>query len=130
MRVRPGVAEQHEVPSVMLEGPSEIGAVEAYARGLEHRAGTGYHAEHAFLFTAADGTRRYGRYHWIPEAGEAFLTAEDGSKRGANFLRDELQARLRTGPVAFRLELQLAADGDPTDDPTTLWPADRPRVEL
>jgi len=93
-------------------------------------AQTGYHAEHAFLFTAADGTRRYGRYHWIPEAGEAFLTAEDGSKRGANFLRDELQARLRTGPVAFRLELQLAADGDPTDDPTTLWPADRPRAEL
>jgi catalase len=89
-----------------------------------------YHAEHAFLFTAADGSRRYGRYHFIPEAGERFLSAEEGGKRSANFLRDELQERLRGGPVAFRLQLQVAADGDPTDDPTTLWPADRPRVEL
>ena len=28
--------------------------------------------EHAFKFTAADGTSRFGRYHWIPEEpGEA-----------------------------------------------------------
>jgi catalase len=89
-----------------------------------------YHAEHAFLLTAADGSRRFGRYHFVPDAGEAFLSPEDGSKRSANFLRDELESRLRTGPVGFRLLLQVAADGDPTDDPTALWPADRPRVEL
>ena len=29
-----------------------------------------YHAEHAFKFTAADGTSRFGRYHWMPEAGK------------------------------------------------------------
>jgi catalase len=28
-----------------------------------------YYAEHAFKFTAADGTSRFGRYRWIPEAG-------------------------------------------------------------
>ncbi|HXD97789.1 MAG TPA: catalase family peroxidase [Candidatus Acidoferrum sp.] len=89
-----------------------------------------YHAEHAFLFTAADGSRRFGRYHFVPEAGEAFLSAEDGGKRSANFLTDELRERLRGGPIAFRLQLQLAGAGDPTDDPTVLWPADRPRVEL
>jgi len=91
---------------------------------------TSYHAEHAFLFVAADGTRRYGRYHWTPEAGEVFLTPEDGAKRGPDFLREELTARVRTGPVGFRLSLQLAADGDPTDDPTALWPDSRERVEL
>jgi catalase len=89
-----------------------------------------YHAEHAFLLTAADGSRRFGRYHVVPDAGEVFLTPEDGSKRSANFLRDDLESRLGTGPVVFRLVLQVAADGDPTDDPTVLWPADRPRVEL
>jgi catalase len=93
-------------------------------------AQAGYHAEHAFLFTAADGSRRFGRYHFVPDAGEAFLSPEEGSTRSANFLRDELESRLRTGPVAFRLLLQIAADDDPTDDPTALWPADRPRVEL
>ena len=89
-----------------------------------------YHAEHAFLFTAADGSRRAGRYHFVPEAGEAFLSPEDGGTRSPDFLRDELEGRLRTGPVVFRLVLQVGAESDPTDDATRLWPADRPRVAL
>ena len=89
-----------------------------------------YHAEHAFRFTAADGSSRFGRYHWEPEAGEAYLSPDDASKRSANFLREELENRLQKGSVVFRLRLQLAAEGDPTDDVTALWPADRPRVEL
>jgi len=89
-----------------------------------------YYSEHAFRFTAADGTSRFGRYRWIPEAGEAYLSPGDAGSRGANFLREELESRLRNGPVAFRLLLQLAGEGDPTDDATALWPADRPLVEL
>lgn len=89
-----------------------------------------YYSEHAFRFTAADGTSRFGRYRWIPEAGEAYLSPDVAGSRGANFLREELESRLRNGPVTFRLLLQLAAEGDPTNDPTALWPADRPLVEL
>ena len=89
-----------------------------------------YHAEHAFLFTAADGTSRVGRYRWMPEAGEAYLSPDDASTRSSNFLREELESRLRNGPVVFRLLLQLAGESDPTDDVTALWPADRPLVEL
>jgi catalase len=89
-----------------------------------------YHAEHAFRFNAADGTSRFGRYHWMPDAGEAYLSPDDASARNANFLREELERRLRTAPVVFRLKLQLAAETDPTNDVTALWPADRPLVEL
>ncbi|HSU91418.1 MAG TPA: catalase family peroxidase [Sporolactobacillaceae bacterium] len=89
-----------------------------------------YHGEHAFRFNSADGTSRFGRYHWMPEAGEAYLSPDDAAKRSANFLREELESRLQRGPVMFRLLLQLAAENDPTDDATILWPADRPRVEL
>ena len=89
-----------------------------------------YHAEHAFLFTAADGIRRFGRYHWRPEAGEAYLSPDEASKRSAHFLREELERRLQDGPVVFRLLVQLAEESDPTDDVTALWPADRPFVEL
>jgi len=89
-----------------------------------------YHAEHAFRFTAGDGTSRFGRYHFVPEASEAYLSPDDASKRAPDFLREELDSRLRRGPAAFRLFLQVAAAGDPTDDPTALWPADRPQVEL
>ena len=89
-----------------------------------------YHSEHAFLLTAADGTSRFGRYRWMPEAGEAYLSPDEANKRSANFLREELESRLRNGPVVFRLLLQLAGESDPTDDVTALWPTDRPLVEL
>jgi catalase len=89
-----------------------------------------YYAEHAFLFTAADNSSRFGRYRWIPEAGEAYLSPEDANKQSPNFLREELENRLQKGPVVFRLLLQLAGHDDPTDDVTALWPADRPLVEL
>jgi catalase len=89
-----------------------------------------YYAEHAFKFTAADGTSRFGRYRWMPEAGEAYLSPDDASTHSTNFLSEELEGRLRNDPVAFRLLLQLAGESDPTDDATALWPADRPLVEL
>ncbi len=93
-------------------------------------AQTIYHAEHAFRFTAVDGASRFGRYRFVPQAGEAFLAPDDAGKRSPSFLREELEGRLRTGPVAFRLLLQLAEAGDPTDDVTALWPEGRPVVEL
>ena len=89
-----------------------------------------YHAEHAFRFTAADGASRFGRYRLVPQAGEALLAPDEAGKRSPSFLRDELEGRLRNGPVAFRLLLQLAGEGDPTDDVTALWPEGRPLVEL
>ena len=70
-----------------------------------------YYAEHAFRFTAADGTSRFGRYRFVPQAGEAFLSPDDAGKRSASFLSNELDGRLRTGPVAFRLLLQVADAG-------------------
>ena len=93
-------------------------------------AQTTYYAEHAFRFTAADNTSRFGRYRFVPPAGEAFLSPEDAGKRSPSFLREELEGRLRTGPEAFRLLLQLAETGDPTDDVTALWPEGRTLVEL
>jgi catalase len=89
-----------------------------------------YHAEHAFRFTAADGASRFGRYRLVPQAGEALLAPDEAGKRSPSFLRDELEGRLRNGPMAFRLLLQLAGEGDPTDDVTALWPEGRPLVEL
>jgi len=89
-----------------------------------------YHPENAFRFNAADGSSRFGRYHWIPEAGKAYLKPEEAAKRDRHFLRDELAGRLAKGPAIFRLTLQLAADGDLTHEPTALWPPDRPTVEL
>ena len=119
----PRFLESHPTARAFIERLTKKPVPASYAQAS-------YHAEHAFLFTAADGTSRFGRYRWIPEAGEAYLSPDDAGKRSSNFLRDELESRLRNGPAVFRLLLQLAAQNDPTDDVTALWPEDRPLSEL
>lgn len=113
----------HPAARAFVERLMQRPVPESYARAT-------YHGEHAFRFTAASGTSRWGRYRFAPDAGEAFLSVDDAAKRSPNFLADELATRLRTGPAVFRLRLQLAGPSDPTDDPTALWPADRQVVEL
>ena len=93
-------------------------------------AQTEYHALHAFRFVNAKDEIQYGRYHWVPQAGVAGQTREELEKKPPSYLFEELEARLRGGPVFFDLMLQLAGEGDPTDDPTAPWPEDRPRVKL
>jgi catalase len=94
------------------------------------RAQLRYHGIHAFRFLADGGGARYGRYRFEPEAGEAWLDAEEAKAKSPDYLEDELRERMEAGPVSFALAVQLAEDGDPTDDPTVQWPDEREVVEL
>jgi len=87
-----------------------------------------YRPLHAYYFENEAGTGRWARYHWEPESGVAGQPPEDLAKQSHDYLYEEFEGRLRTSPVAFRLELQLAQDGDPVDDPSAIWPDDRKRV--
>jgi catalase len=87
-----------------------------------------YRPLHTFLFVNADGKARWARYNWEPEAGVAGQPLEELAKQPHDYLFDEFERRLRAAPVAFRLELELAQDGDPVDDPSAMWPSDRERV--
>jgi catalase len=89
-----------------------------------------YFGVNAFVFTNKDDKARYGRYQLRPEAAEKFLTADEAAKKPANFLIDELGERLKKGPAKFKIIVQLAAEGDPVDDATAVWPDERPTVEL
>jgi catalase len=89
-----------------------------------------YHGLHAFGFVAADDTVRFGRYHLVPDGGDATLSDDDAAARPVDFLRDELTTRLAAAPAIFHVRTQLARDDDPTDDPTAPWPDDRETVEL
>ena len=93
-------------------------------------AQTAFHMLHAFRFVNAADEAQYGRYHWEPEAGVAGQALEELQKQPPNYLFEELEARLRQGPVTFNLVLQLAANGDSTDDPNAPWPDDRQRVRI
>lgn len=93
-------------------------------------ASEAYFGVTAFRFTDAGGGSRHGRYRILPAAGISHLSAEEAAGRAPDFLARELAERMRHGPVAFRLMLQLAAEGDPVDDSSVSWPADRPVTEL
>jgi len=89
-----------------------------------------YNSLHAFGFETSDGTVRYGRYHFVPQAGEQSLADEEAASRPPDYLRDELKDRLSTAPAAFQVRVELSEDGDAIDDPTEVWPDGREMVDL
>ncbi len=84
----------------------------------------------AMRFTSKDGVSRYGRYRIVPEAGSDHLSDAIVAAKSANFLFDELAERIAKAPIAFRIQVQLANDGDIVDDATNHWPEGRTVLDL
>ncbi|MCI0624156.1 MAG: catalase family peroxidase [Acidobacteria bacterium] len=89
-----------------------------------------YFGINTFKFTNADGVATFGRYQLQPVAGEKFLSKEQVSKMGPDYLVDEIGGRVGRGPVKFKLMLQVAEQSDKIDDPSIAWPDTRKKVEL
>lgn len=86
-----------------------------------------YNSIHAFRLVDSGGEGRFIRWRWVPEAGVQDLAEEEREGKDPDFLQREIFDRL---PVRFTLVARLAADGDPTDDATVMWPEDREEVEM
>ena len=84
----------------------------------------------AFKFTNAQGASRFGRYRIVPVAGGEYLDDAAAAAKPANFLMDEIQQRVTKEPVKFLIKVQLAEDGDVTDDATVRWPESRKLITL
>jgi catalase len=89
-----------------------------------------YYAVTAFHFTNAQGESRYGRYRIIPEAGNDYLTEDKLPTVRENFHYEELEHRVKQSPIRFKIVVQVADPGDPTDDATIHWPEDRELIEF
>jgi catalase len=129
---RRGPAMAWRFPAYLIANPRMIGALRVNMPALkppESYATLRFYGIHAFRFLAPDGEARYVRYEWVPAAGDRRLGGREAKARGHDFLQQELRERLSRGPVAFTLQLQIAAPGDPVDDPSARWPADRERVD-
>jgi catalase len=125
-----GEVDLTRVGAFLGDHPEALTAVTALlsAPTPESYARLAYHAIHAYGFVAADGTRRDGRYHFVPEAGESSVA--DAAGLGPDYLAVDLGERLAAGPVVFFLEVELAEPGDPVDDPTAVWGEGRERVRV
>ncbi|MFF1678183.1 catalase [Streptomyces sp. NPDC058256] len=120
-------------PSTGAPSPEKVKAYAAAhpsaAAGLQEAArmpipvsyGTArYWAIHAFVWDGPDGGHHPVRYRWEPDTGLLELSEQEAAGKDPEYLAD--------GPVGFALRVQLGQDGDPTDDPTKAWPADRPEI--
>ncbi|MGZ5419826.1 MAG: catalase family peroxidase [Solirubrobacterales bacterium] len=128
-----GEMDMEKIGAFMAEHPETAAAVQLILPALAPPpsfANSRYNGLHAFGFTNPGGERRFGRYSWLPEAGEALLPDEEIDATSRDFLQEEIRERLGSGPVAFTLQVQLAGDGDAIEDPTVAWPEERETVEL
>lgn len=119
-------------PAYLIRHPHMINALRVNAPALRVPASYVsllYYGVHAFRLTAADESSRYVRYTWIPLDGDRRLGAREARARGRDFLQRELRERLSRGTARFTLELQIAAPGDPVDDPSKRWPPERERAD-
>ncbi|GKT50242.1 catalase-related peroxidase [Colletotrichum spaethianum] len=89
-----------------------------------------YYSVNAFKLIAADGTGTFVRYRWVPVRGEMYLEGGEVRSKSPRFLFDGVSEVLRHGPIEFKLLVQVAEDGDVTDDNTVHWPEERQVLEL
>ncbi|KAF2270918.1 catalase domain-containing protein [Lojkania enalia] len=84
----------------------------------------------AFQYINAEGKVTYIRNRVVPVLGLQTLSAEETAAKSSSYLFDELAKRLESAPIEFKLQAQVAEEGDVTDNATVLWPEEREIVEL
>lgn len=84
-----------------------------------------YNSLNTFYLVDKKGHRHAVRWSMVPEAVAGASRIPAGNP---NYLTDDLRQRLSQGAVHWRLVFVLANPGDPIDDATRAWPADRRQV--
>ena len=91
-------------------------------------AGVDYWAVHAYTLTDAKGGAKTARLKFVA-ADKVGLSDEELKAKPDSFYADELKERLAKGPASFDLVAILAEPGDPTADPTALWPEESRKTQ-
>jgi catalase len=88
-----------------------------------------YNSLTAIFLVDGDGTRRAVRWSMEPTVEPQIVPKAELAAMGPDVLERDLKERLGQGELRWHLVLTLAAAGDPTDDATKAWPADREHVD-
>ncbi|MGD1173800.1 catalase family peroxidase [Mycobacterium seoulense] len=122
--MRPGLTTPLRMAKYFLTHPRLLGALPVLRDANKipvSYATIEYHGLHAFRWVAADGSARFVRYHLVPAAAQNYLSVSAAQKEGPDFLTDELNARLESGPVRFEYRVQIGGPADSTVDPSAPW---------
>ena len=126
----PSKASPSPIEVYLAAHPAALAFVQAPKPAPSSFARETYFGVTAMRFENKDGVAHYGRYRIVPEAGVQHLSDAEVAARGENFLFDELKERVASGPISFRVLVQVAGRGDTVDNATIHWPEDRPLVEF
>ena len=88
---------------------------------------TTFHGLNAFLFTNAAGKTTPVR--WILKPMQPFEAAR-AAPPDKNYLFHDLITQIHRQPLRWRLMVIVGKPGDPTNDPSIGWPADREQVDV
>jgi catalase len=89
-----------------------------------------YYSINAFRFTDAAGETRHVRWSLVPETPFEALDKSTLATLSPDFLFEDVVHRLRQGPLRWHMIVTVAQPGDPVDDATKPWPADRRQVDV
>ena len=93
-------------------------------------AGTTYWGVHSFKAINALGETCLIKFKVVPAAGEIVVGSDDVNSLSADFLFQDLAARIRQGGFRFDVLAILGRPGDPTEDVTARWPDEDSRTTV
>lgn len=79
----------------------------------------------AFVLVDGNGRRHAVRWRMVPENP----VGDVANRAGPDYLAADLRQRLAQAPLRWHLQITLAQPGDPIDDATKEWPADRRSID-
>lgn len=133
IRANTGKAAAWKMPAFLATHPKAAASLPQNAPALKPPPGYGaidYYTVHAFRWIAADGSVRHTRCSWISEQAADRLSSKAAKQLGRDFLREQLATALEGEGLRWRLEAQIAGDGDDVNDPSSRWPDSRERVTV
>ena len=89
-----------------------------------------FYSINAFRFIDDAGKTWIVRWSFEPETSFEAIDKATLGARPANFLFDDVIARLAHDPLRWHLIVTIAEPGDPTSAATKVWPADRRRIDV
>jgi catalase len=87
-----------------------------------------YFSVDAFRFVDHERRAQYVRWRVVPET--PYQQLGEDAEGDPDFLAHGLVKRLEQGPLRWRLMISVAKPGDPVDDATRQWPAQRDRDSI
>ena len=92
-------------------------------------ASSTYWGIHTFRFIDKKKHETLVRWRFVPQDGEKRLSDDELKTAGANFLEPALVDRTQQGPVRWDMLVTIGQAGDPQDNPTLAWPAERKEIK-